>query len=322
MDKIERRITAVFGAFESDGGIRWAEPPLAKAFRTCRNEDGVRGESIVEWKSVEKPGRSVYNKFDSAFSAWAEFVLEGVLRLKKTAAFFDIDGTISREGLISEMFKKMIKYELIDNSKWYNEVEPAFTRWDKRVGDYDDYLQKMVDIYTETVKNTNSFHIAYIAKKVIEQKGERVYTYSRERIRWHKSQGHVVIAISGSPIELVREMSGKYGMDDYRGTVYQIGGDGRYTGKITPMWDSESKRKAVLSMAEEYDLDLSQCYAYGDTNGDFSMMKLVGRPFAINPTRELLKHLLQDQVLREKVLVIVERKDVTYRMNVNTLDLI
>lgn len=242
--------------------------------------------------------------------------------MKKAAAFFDIDGTISREGMISEMFKKMIKYELIDNSKWYNDVEPAFSRWDKRMGDYDDYLQKMVDIYTETVKNTDSFHIAYIARKVIEQKGERVYTYTRDRIKWHKSQGHVVIAISGSPIELVREMSAKYGMDDYRGTIYQIGCDGKYSGEITPMWDSESKQKAVLAMAEKYDLDLSRCYAYGDTNGDFSMMELVGNPFAINPTRELLNHLLQDPALREKISVIVERKDVTYRMNVNTLDLI
>lgn len=242
--------------------------------------------------------------------------------MKKAAAFFDIDGTISREGMISEMFKKMIKYELIDNSKWYNEVEPAFTRWDKRVGDYDAYLQKMVDIYTETVQNTDPFHIAYIAKKVIEQKGERVYTYTRNRIKWHKAQGHVVIAISGSPIELVREMSAKYEMDDYRGTVYQIGSDGKYSGTITPMWDSDSKQKAILAMAEKYDLDLSACYAYGDTNGDFSMMRLVGNPFAINPTKELLNHLIQSKELREKISVIVERKDVTYRLNVHTLDII
>lgn len=240
----------------------------------------------------------------------------------RQAAFFDIDGTISREGMISEMFKKMIKYELIDNSKWYNEVEPAFSRWDKRMGDYDDYLQKMVDIYTETVQNTEPYHIDYIAKKVIEQKGSRVYTYTRDRIKWHKSQGHLVVAISGSPIELVREMSAKYGMDDYRGTIYQIGADGRYSGEITPMWDSDSKRKAVLGMAEKYGLDLSESYAYGDTNGDFSMMKLVGHPFAINPTRELLHHLLRDEDVKEKISVIVERKDVTYRMNVGTIDLI
>ena len=100
--------------------------------------------------------------------------------MEKTAAFFDIDGTISREGFISEMFKKMIKYELIENSKWYKEVEPAFNKWNKRLGDYDLYLQKMVDIYFETIKFTNPYHISYIAKKVIEQKGERVYPYSRE----------------------------------------------------------------------------------------------------------------------------------------------
>lgn len=242
--------------------------------------------------------------------------------MKNCAAFFDIDGTISREGLISEMFKKMIHYELIDDSKWYSEVKPAFSKWDKRIGDYDSYLQKMVDIYTDTVKDTDAFHIAYIARKVIEQKGERVYTYSRDKIKWHKEQGHKVIALSGSPIELVREMSGKYEMDDYRGTIYQVSEGGVYNGEIIPMWDSESKRKAVLEMAEKHNIDLSVSYAYGDTAGDFSMLKLVGNPFAINPTRELLSRIKEDDQLKRRIIIVVERKDVTYRLNVNTLDLI
>lgn len=242
--------------------------------------------------------------------------------MEKIAAFFDIDGTISREGLISEMFKKMIRYELIDNSKWYRDVEPAFRQWNKRLGDYDLYLQKMVDIYTETVKYTNPYHIRFIAKKVIEQKGERVYTYSRERIKWHKEQGHIVIAISGSPIELVSEMSSLYGMDDYRGTVYEIGTDGAYSGTILPMWDSKSKQKAVLEMSAKHQLDLSACYAYGDTAGDFSMLKLVGNPYAVNPTRELITQILADDKLKQDISVIVERKDVTYQLNVDCLHLI
>ncbi len=237
------------------------------------------------------------------------------------AAFFDIDGTISREGLISEMFKKMIKYELIDHSKWYQDVEPAFVQWNKRLGDYDLYLLKMVEIYTETIKYTNPYHISYIAKKVIEQKGERVYTYSRERIKWHKEQGHTVIAISGSPIELVREMSLLYEMDDFRGSVYEIGETGAYTGNIIPMWDSESKQKAILGMADKYDLDLNKCYAYGDTAGDFSMLKRVGNPYAINPTRELITKILEDEELKRNVSVIVERKDVVYRLQVECLNL-
>jgi HAD superfamily hydrolase (TIGR01490 family) len=242
--------------------------------------------------------------------------------MKNCAAFFDIDGTISREGLISEMFKKMIKYELIENSKWYREVEPAFIQWNKRLGDYDLYLQKMVDIYSETVKFTNPFHISYIAQKVIEQKGERVYTYSRERIKWHKDQGHIVIAISGSPVELVREMTVMYGMDDFRGTIYEIGDDGYYTGKIVPMWDSRSKERAIAEMTEKHQIDLSASYAYGDTAGDFSMLKLVGHPFAINPTKELITNIMKDTGLKEDVTVIVERKDVTYQLNIDSLHLV
>lgn len=238
------------------------------------------------------------------------------------AAFFDIDGTIYREGLITEVFKKMIKYELIDASRWHSDVRPAFVSWDKRQGDYDTYLLKMVDVYTEAVKGTTPYHMTYVAKKVIEQKGDRVYTFSRQRISHHKQEGHKVIAISGSPIELVKEMSNKYDMDDYRGTIYQVNEEGTYSGEIIPMWDAVSKRQAILDMVNKYDIDLASSYAYGDTTGDLTMLKMVGHPFAINPTKELLAQILADKQLKEKITIIVERKDVTYRIPFECLDLI
>ena len=34
--------------------------------------------------------------------------------MKNTAAFFDIDGTIYRDSLMVEHFKKLIKYEVVD----------------------------------------------------------------------------------------------------------------------------------------------------------------------------------------------------------------
>lgn len=242
--------------------------------------------------------------------------------MKKIAAFFDIDGTIYREGLITEVFKKIIKYELVNENKWYREVKPAFTNWDKRQGDYDTYLLKMVDIYTEAIKGINKYHIDYIAKKVIEQKGDRVYTFTRERIKWHKEQGHIVIAISGSPIELVREMANKYNMDDYRGTIYNLNENNIYNGEIIPMWDSESKERAILEMKDKYDIDLDNSFAYGDTSGDFTMFKSVGVPYAINPTKELLSKVLEDKEIREKIKFIVERKDVTYSLDVNSLNIL
>lgn len=242
--------------------------------------------------------------------------------MAKIAAFFDIDGTIYREGLITEVFKKIMRYELVEEEKWFNEVRPAFSKWDKRQGDYDTYLQKMVDIYTEAIIGLSKEHVEHIAKKVIDQKGDRVYTFTRERIKWHKAQGHVVIAISGSPMELVREMAGKYEMDDFKGTIYMLNAEGRYSGEITPMWDSVSKEKALLALKEKYDLDLENSYAYGDTSGDLTMIRYVGNPYAINPTRELISKIQMDEEVKKKVKIIVERKDVTYKLDINSLELL
>ena len=127
--------------------------------------------------------------------------------MSKIAAFFDIDGTIYREGLITEVFKKIIKYELIEEDVWHNEVKPVYLKWDRREGDYDEYLLKMVDAYKQAILGVSKEHIDHVAQKVINQKGDRIYTFTRERMKWHKEQGHIVIAISGSPIELVSKMA-------------------------------------------------------------------------------------------------------------------
>jgi len=241
-------------------------------------------------------------------------VLEVTHLKKRIAAFFDIDGTLYREGLITEVFKKLIKSELIENDRWYKEVKPFYVKWDKRIGNYDNYLLKMADIYSEAIIGLHRTQIEFIASQIIKQKGDRVYTYTRDRIKWHKDQGHIIITISGSPIELVREMSIKYGFDDYIGTKYLLNENDIYTGEIIPMWDSVSKQTAIENFVHKYNIDLLQSYAYGDTSGDYTMLKSISHPTAINPTKELLLMILADDELKEKINIMLERKDVVYKL--------
>lgn len=236
-------------------------------------------------------------------------------KMKNIAAFFDIDGTLYREGLISEIFKKLVKSEIINPEKWYNEVRPEYQKWDKRQGNYDNYLLKMAEIYTQAIKGLHRSQVEFIAKQVVLQKGDRVYTFTRDRIKWHKQRGHRVITISGSPIELVREMALKHGFDDYRGAAYELDENGIYSGNIIPMWDSESKRKAIMELSKMYSLDLSNSYAYGDTTGDFAMFEMVGYPTCVNPTRELLTKVIENSELKNRIKIIVERKDMVYHLD-------
>ncbi|MFW5688630.1 MAG: HAD-IB family hydrolase [Spirochaetota bacterium] len=232
--------------------------------------------------------------------------------LMRVAAFFDIDGTLYRESLMIEHFKKLLKYEVLDPSLWHTSIRKNYENWAKRRGDYDDYMLGLAEVYRKSMKGLERSTMEFIANQVIDLRGDRVYMYTRNRIEWHKERGHAVIFISGSPDYLVRKMARRYQITDCVGTRYLLDETDRYTGEIEQMWDSQSKSGAMDRFVDTYAIDLEQSFAYGDTMGDLSMFQRVGNPVAINPTRELLAHLRGDSGLRDRIQIAVERKDVIY----------
>ncbi|EEY35975.1 HAD hydrolase, family IB [Pseudoleptotrichia goodfellowii F0264] len=243
--------------------------------------------------------------------------MEGDLMAKNIAAFFDIDGTIHRNSLLIEHFKMLVKYEYIDIMSWEGKVKEKFSKWETRTGDYDDYLEELVETYVEALKNFKKEDMDFIAKRVIDLRGNRVYKYTRERLEYHINKGHKVIIISGSPDFLVAKMAERYGVKDYRGSEYLVNDKGIFTGEVIPMWDAKSKKKAIADFCGKYDIDLGKSYAYGDTTGDLTMFKKAGNAVAINPAKRLLEKLKKDKELKEKVTIIVERKDVIYKLKPN-----
>ena len=62
-------------------------------------------------------------------------------------------------------------------------------------------------------------------------------------------------------------MAEKYGVTEYRGTLYKVDEENKFTGEIVKMWDSESKQRVLNELIEKYNIDLDKSYAYGDTTG-------------------------------------------------------
>ncbi|MFA5524745.1 MAG: HAD-IB family hydrolase [Tissierellales bacterium] len=234
------------------------------------------------------------------------------------AAFFDIDGTIYRNSLMIEHFKKLIKYEVIDPYIWHSKIKHTYEEWEKRYGDYENYLEELADVYLKELKGVNKSNTEFIANQVININGDKIYKYARTRIEWHKSENHKIFFISGSPDFLVSKMAEKYGVTEFRGTTYVVDEDNNFTGEIVKMWDSDNKQKTLDEFVEKYHVDLLNSYAYGDTQGDFSMLKMVGNPIAINPNKNLFDSIKHDPELSNRAQIVVERKDIVYNLNSHT----
>lgn len=134
--------------------------------------------------------------------------------MKKIAAFFDVDGTIFRNSLLIEHFKMLIKFEFIDEGSFFGDIRQKFKMWEERKGTYDDYLEELVDIYIECIKNVEQKDIDYVAQRVIENRAQKMYAYSRNKIKDHLEKGHLIIIISGSPSFLVDKMAKKLNATD------------------------------------------------------------------------------------------------------------
>ncbi len=60
--------------------------------------------------------------------------------------------------------------------------------------------------------------------------------------------------------------------------------DGRWTGRLAGEHSrGEAKARAVRRLAARHDLDLGECYAYGNSLADLPMLEAVGHPVAVNP---------------------------------------
>ena len=110
-------------------------------------------------------------------------------------------------------------------------------------------------------------------------------------------------------------MAEKYEVTDYRGTIYKVDDNNKFTGEVMKMWDSCNKQISIDELVNKYNVDLSSSFSYGDTNGDLSMLKMVENPIAINPNRNLLLKIKEDDYLAKRIKIIVERKDIIYKLN-------
>lgn len=229
---------------------------------------------------------------------------------KSKIAIFDIDGTI---------FRKNLHFELINELVWLGvfpenvrrELNRAYTSWLEHKGTYENYREALVGMYSEYVKGCKVSDIEKASKLVIPFHKNRTYVFAEKIISDLKENGYHIIAISGSPIEIVKDFNEMHlGFDEVFGTIYESDEKGLYTGRESYVPVGGQKGQLVKQYAYENNLTLEGSYGIGDTESDASFLKLVDNPIAFNPNQNL-KKIAEENGWK----IVVEKKDVIYNMN-------
>lgn len=223
---------------------------------------------------------------------------------QKPVAVFDIDGTIIRSSLVIEL-----THELIERGVFSEDVGDEFRRayhdWLNRQGSYEDYLMKLVAVFNRNMTHKRAEDIEPIAQQVAMEHLHRTYRYTRELVKQLKPT-HFLIAISGSPYEIVKPFAKAHDFDDLWATEYVRSG-GIYTDKR--VLGHKEKDKTLKKLVDKHRLTFDGSVGVGDTDSDVKFLELVDRAIAFNPNQKLLS-----TAKSKKWEIIVERKDVIYRL--------
>ncbi len=224
---------------------------------------------------------------------------------KNKLAVFDIDGTIFRSSLQRELIMALVKYGVFPPIV-LKELEKDYFSWVDRRGSYDDYINKVVRVYENRINGVSVDDVKHVASIVIRAQKNRVYTYTRDLIKKIRTT-HFLLAISGSPIEIVHEFNRFWRFNAVEAMQFEVK-KGHYTGivKYVPIFD---KRAVVVKYLYNLGIKPRGSVGVGDTENDASFLSLVDKPICFNPNRNLYS------VARKQGWpVVVERKDVIYNI--------
>jgi len=224
-------------------------------------------------------------------------------------AAFDVDGTIFRSSLLIELVEELVEAGLFPPTARIDYRSP-FQRWLDREDSYEKYIDAIVETFNKNIKGVYYGDFVEVVKKLIDEKKNRTYVYTRELVRNLKKRGYFLLAISGSPKGVLDSFCRELGFDKVYGRFYELGPGDRFTGQIVDEHFIANKTNVIHRAIAKENLTKDGSIAVGDTDDDISMLEAVAKPICFNPNKKLYRYAKINQWP-----IIVERKDVIYRIN-------
>jgi HAD superfamily hydrolase (TIGR01490 family) len=201
------------------------------------------------------------------------------------AAFFDLDKTLI-EGSSAIHFGRaayragMMSRRQLVRDLWAN------VRF-RMQGSTDEGTEELKRRVLDSIAGRRVEELARLSPDVLAGVLPRLYPEMLAEAWGHQDAGRPVYIVTAASQELAEMLAHVVGFDGGIGFRSEVR-DGHYTGRAAgPFTYRSGKAEAVRQIAERDGIDLSESYAYSDSESDLPMLRLVGHPVAVNPDDEL-----------------------------------
>jgi HAD superfamily hydrolase (TIGR01490 family) len=201
------------------------------------------------------------------------------------AAFFDLDKTLI-EGSSALHFARaayragMVSRRQLARDGWAN---LKFRLNGSTDAGTDELRQRILD----AIAGQRQVDLARMGSDVLAGILPLLYREVLDEAYAHQDAGRRAYIVTAASQELAEVLAHVLMMDGGLGMRSEVR-DGVYTGRAAgPFTYREGKAVAIRELAEREGIDLSESYAYSDSESDLPMMRAVGHPVAVNPDRVL-----------------------------------
>lgn len=212
---------------------------------------------------------------------------------KKTAAFFDFDGTLFEghfwQGVIKHHIKNKVKLPQVSSY-----LVTHIPLW---------LASKFKILSEEAYKVKWGEDLANVFKGLDKEQGLSIFDWISSNyvmkllrpdtmalLQQHRNEGHIIVLLSGSFSDFLETIKQKLDVDYVVGTKLEATND-VFTGKIVkPLCFGMNKArllKEFISQAQ-LNIDLGLSFAYADSIIDVPVLEMVGNPVVAYPDKKLL----------------------------------
>jgi HAD superfamily hydrolase (TIGR01490 family) len=205
----------------------------------------------------------------------------------KAAAFFDLDKTLI-EGSSAIHFGRAAYHRGLVNRRQLAKDLWANAKFRLR-GSTDEETDHLRQRVLDAVAGHRVVDLARLGPEVLAGILPRAYPQMLDVAWAHQDAGRPIYIVTAASQEIADLLARVLVFDGGIGMRSEIR-DGYYTGKPDgPFTYREGKAQAIREIAARDGIDLSESFAYSDSESDLPMLRAVGHPVAVNPDQELLR---------------------------------